>query len=139
MPAVKLLPWPEPPTVVEIEYQLGDDFERDEAPDADSSEVLWVEALRLPEFRLPVLIWACAIDELPDTVDLGDVHWDDGEREKADTCKWLLGIETFLDPNSPIASYQRQLHLCRDSEQPVHRAVRRELRKPTDHRASVSS
>ena len=106
-------PWSEPPSETEIELRLGHQTERETAPDTEDGDVLWVIAFRVPGSQVPSLIWACAVDELPEVSESCDVHWDDDEWERAQQTRWLLGVETMLRSDAPLPDYHRQLRLCR--------------------------
>ena len=106
-------PWKEPPTEVEIELALGSTAQRDEIPDSDDAETLWTMSFSLEGSPASVLVWACAVDERPAFSTFDDVHWSQEEREQVGRSRWLLGIETVLRADDPIAGYHRQLRLCR--------------------------
>lgn len=106
-------PWREPPTEVEIEFALEATAERDDGSGGEDGDVLWVSSLTLEDSVVPILVWACRVDELPARNTLDDIHWNDEEREQLEQSRWLLGVETVLHPDDPIASYHRQLQLCR--------------------------
>lgn len=74
-----------------------DGVEVQEDIDPEDPNVLWVIALDTPLMPQPVVVWCEPARPLPP----GEL-----DDPMAESCKWVIGCETMLDPADPLRSYQ---------------------------------
>lgn len=118
-PSTLFILWPEAEAPLEEEVRLAleagiggiqwiDELE-------SGGEVLWGVVGRSEQMPADTLIWAEERGELSSGM-IADGLWHPEERERGLAAKWLVGVETFLDPKAPQASFQAQLrvlaHAC---------------------------
>jgi uncharacterized protein YegJ (DUF2314 family) len=104
--------WPDDraPTLTEVQAAMnaiveGGSLEVEDV-EAEDDKILWARAVSHPSFAAPVLVWAepaqpLSPDELDDLAALG--------------CRWVVGVESMLDGDEPLASFASLVRLLAGS------------------------
>jgi len=72
--------------------------------------ILWGGLYSFPGLPTEVLVWAEERVDLSDAL-LEDAHLDEDSRRAARQARWLIGVETFLDPEDPQSSFHLQIKI----------------------------
>jgi hypothetical protein len=106
-------PDPEPPLEEEIRIALEAAFPgMSVLEELDPEEgMIWGSVYRLPEHEAEFIVWVQDRAAVPEMF-IEDAAVDDGERAAAAASRWLIGVETLLNPRQALADFQTQLRVA---------------------------
>ena len=106
--------WPDRDAPLEEEIRLAIDRQfpgMSVIEELDSEgEMIWGHVLRLPEHDSEFVVWVEERGPMPDEI-IQDAVPDEDERQAAIGSRWLVGVETILDPRRALGDFQTQLRV----------------------------
>ncbi|MBI4613392.1 MAG: DUF4026 domain-containing protein [Planctomycetes bacterium] len=104
----------EPPMEYEVANRLGTSGYRGEETEFEEDPgVLWAQAVRLEDHSMPFFVWAEGRPSEDPLLLYNRVRWrDESELDAARSARWMIYVETLLEREDPVRSYQRQLSVA---------------------------
>lgn len=97
----------QPPTMVEVHSRIASivnpPVEILGEPEVSMPAALWSLAFKLGEHPVPVVVWVEDVIENPE-----------GQPAFAQDARWMVGIQTVLDPNDPLPTWTGLITLLQD-------------------------
>lgn len=105
-------PEPDPPLDEEVRLALQREFSQCRRREDLESQgnILWGGLYSFPGLPAEVLIWAEDRADLSDGL-LEDAQLDEDSLGAARKARWLIGVETFLDPEAPQEAFHNQIKI----------------------------
>ncbi len=106
--------WPdrEPPLEEEVRLALERSFPGTHVIEEldPEGDMVWGHVVRLPEHEAEFVIWVEERGEMSDDI-IQETVPDEDERRAATAARWMVGVETVLDPRQALGDFQTQLRI----------------------------